>query len=163
MKKITNQLSREAVAVKVQLQEFNQNRRMIRNLLAEKKMLMDMCDMLKSSGSIMSDGGETFSKQEQLLFRLENINAKISDLLTKTANTESILLSAMDTLTPTEYNMLWERYAVGKNIAQLCKEFYYSDRWLHKRYNQLFNKLIPYVLKEEKFNEEIKSLELEAK
>lgn len=159
MEKITNQLSREAVAVKVQLQEFNQNRRMIRNLLAEKKMLMDMCDMLKSSGSIMSDGGETFSKQEQLLFRLENINAKISDLLTKTANTESILLSAMDTLTPTEYNMLWERYANGKTITRLCQEFYYSERNLRYRYNRLFEKLIPLVLRQDDFNEEIKNIQ----
>lgn len=156
MKKITNQLSREAIAVKVQLQEFNQNRRMIRNLLAEKKMLMNMCDMLKSSGSIMSDGGETLSKQEQLLFRLENIDTRLSDLLLATSNTESILLSAMDTLSPTEANMLWERYAEGKSIAQLCREFYYSEPGIFKRYNRIFDKLIPFVLKEEKLNEEMK-------
>lgn len=153
-----NQLSKEALAVKVQLQEFNQNRRMIRNLLDEKRQLMEMCDMLKSSGGVMSEGGESCSKQEQLLFRLENINARISDLLSKTANTESILLSAMDTLTPTEYNMLWERYANGKSITRLCQDFYYSERNLRRRYNHLFEKLIPFVLKQDEFNEQMQMI-----
>ncbi len=150
-----NQLSKQVLAVKVQLQEFNQKRRMIRNLLDEKKQLQEMCDMLKSSGSVMSDGGESFSKQEQYLFRLEDIDTRLSELITKTANTENILLSAIETLPTTEANMLLERYANGKSIAKLCQDFYYSERGLRKRYNRLFEKLIPFVLKEEKFNEEM--------
>ena len=153
------ELSKQALAVKVQLQEFNQRRRMIRNLLNEKKQLMEMCDMLKASGGAHSDGGESLSKQEQLLFRMENINTRLSDLLLATSNTESILLSAMDTLSPTEANMLWERYANGKSIVKLCREFYYSECGMRKRYNRLFVKLIPLVLKEEEFNEKLKIME----
>ncbi len=156
MKKLTNQLSKQALAVKVQLQEFNQRRRTIRNLLTEKKRLMEMCDLIKASGGAHSDGGESTSKCEQLLFKLEDLDKKINDLLLVASNTESILLSAMETLTPTEYNMLWERYAEGKSIAQLCREFYYSEPGIFKRYNRIFDKLIPFVLKEEKFNEEMK-------
>ncbi len=152
------ELSKQALAVKVQLQEFNQRRRMIRNLLNEKKQLMEMCDMLKASGGAHSDGGESLSKQEQLLFRMENINTRLSDLLLATSNTESILLSAMDTLSPTEANMLWERYAEGKSIVKLCQDFYYSERGMRKRYNRLFVKLIPLVLKEEEFNEQMQMI-----
>ena len=152
------ELSKQALAVKVQLQEFNQRRRMIRNLLNEKKQLMEMCDMLKCSGGAHADGGESLSKQEQLLFRMENINTRLSDLLLATSNTESILLSAMDTLSPTEANMLWERYAEGKSIVKLCQDFYYSERGMRKRYNRLFVKLIPLVLKEEEFNEQMQMI-----
>lgn len=153
-------LSKEALAVKVQLQEFSQNRRMISNLLAEKKELLEICDLLKRGDGVMTDGGEKHSRQEKLVFRLEAINARISELLLSASNTESILLSAMGTLSPTEYNMIWERYAKGKSIARLCREFYYSEQGILKRYNRLFNKLIPLVVKQDKFEEELQNIEM---
>lgn len=136
-------LSERGNIVKKQLEELNQLKRKIRNLKYEQQELLELGAIPKRANYNMptGKGGVNSSPQEKYLIRVEELQEKIESTIEQALAKESEFLSSMEELDALSYNLLKERYVLGKPLQKIIREFNYSESHIYRLYDKAFEKL----------------------
>lgn len=136
-------LSEKGMIVKKQLEELNQLKRKIRNLKNELQELLELGEMPKRSDYNMptGKGGTISSPQERYLIKVEDLKEKIGKTIEQALEKENQFLTSMEDLDPLSYNLLKERYVLGKPLQKIIREFNYSERHIRRLYDNAIEKM----------------------
>lgn len=137
-------LSEQGYKVKKQLEELNQLKRKIRNLKFELQELVELGAIPKNSDLNMptGKGGTNTAPQERYLLKVEQLQEKINTTIERAIAKESEFLNAMEELDDLSYNLLKERYVLGKPLQKIIREFNYSERHIRRLYDHAFEKMV---------------------
>lgn len=136
-------LSEKGNQIKDQLKEFRQLKRKIQNLREEIQEILILGKIPKRSDYIvvLKKNVSNRAPQEGYVIKLEELQNTIEQLLEELSLKEKEILSSMEELDLLSYNMLMERYIVGKSVKEMSREFYYSERQIRRRLDGAMDKL----------------------
>lgn len=136
-------LSEKGQIVKKQLEELNQLKRKIRNLKYEIQELLELGSIPKRANYNMptGKGGINTAPQERYIIKVEELQEKIEKTIEQALEKEQEFLKSMEELDSLSYNLLKERYVLGKPLRKIIREFNYSERQIYRLYGNAIEKL----------------------
>jgi len=82
-----------------------------------------------------------FERLDAIKEKYEQLQEKIDITIERAIAKENEFLNSMEELDDLSYNLLKERYVLGKSLKRIIREFNYSESHIYRLYDKAFEKL----------------------